>query len=108
MSRCGDPLKFFLQFFQLEIGEAFHLDQFGAGVLHGANQFVEFELHHLRVAILSVLDEEDDEERADGCSGVDDQLPGIGVVEVGAGGGLYHDTGTTEIYARCLPDSLPI
>jgi hypothetical protein len=49
------------------------------------NQLVQLELHGFRVPILGVLNQENHEERYYGCPGVDDQLPGIGVVENRAG-----------------------
>ena len=49
-----------------------------------ANDFIEFQVQGAGVAILGVLDEEDDEEGNDGGCGVYYQLPGIGVVIVRA------------------------
>ena len=46
-------------------------------------QLVEFQVDSACVTILRVLDDEDHEERDDGRAGVDDQLPGIGVVKIG-------------------------
>jgi hypothetical protein len=40
-------------------------------------QFVKFRLNRCSVPILRVLNQEDHQERHDGCSGIDDQLPCI-------------------------------
>ncbi len=51
----------------------------GAGV--GAEQLIELDLERLGVAVLGVLDEEHHQEGDDGGGGIDDQLPGVAVVE---------------------------
>jgi hypothetical protein len=54
------------------------------GGLVDPDQFVELELERLRVAILSVLDNEDHKKRHDRRARIDDELPGIGPVKEGA------------------------
>src|SRR5271155_2657537 len=58
------------------------------------------------IAVLGILDEENHEKRDNRCAGIDDQLPGIGVVEDGAGkapddydpdGGDKRPPGTEEV-----------
>lgn len=51
-------------------------------ILRGPNQFVEFQVQDVVIAILCVLDEEHHQEGDDRCGGVDDQLPGVVVIEV--------------------------
>ncbi len=55
------------------------------GTLGGADQFIKLELDRRRVAVLRVLDQEHHQEGDDGGPGVDDQLPGVAVVEQGPG-----------------------
>src|SRR5262245_12348889 len=45
-----------------------------------------------RVLVLGALNEEHHQERHDGRSGVDDELPGIGVLEDGPGDSPYEDS----------------
>lgn len=52
-----------------------------AGALCSPDQFVEFELHCFAIAILRVLDEEHHQERDDRCSGVNNELPCVGIVK---------------------------
>ena len=49
------------------------------------DQLVEFQVDGARVTVLRVLNDEDHEGRDDGRTGVDDQLPGVGVVKDRAG-----------------------
>jgi len=48
---------------------------------HRANQFVEFELHGVAIAVLGILYQEHHQECDDRRAGVDDQLPGVAELE---------------------------
>jgi hypothetical protein len=52
-------------------------------IVDRVNQLVEFQVDCACVTILRVLDDEDHQERDDGCARIDDQLPSIGVAEDG-------------------------
>src|SRR5579871_4280790 len=58
-----------------------------AGRLDGADQFVELELHDARVTVLRVLDEENDEKSGYRGSGVNNELPSVGIMIIRAGRG---------------------
>jgi hypothetical protein len=58
------------------------------------DQLIELHLNGRAVAILRILDQEDHQERDDRRAGVDDQLPGVGIIENRAGDSPGdHDAG---------------
>src|SRR5215831_11278786 len=67
---------------QLFVGKLFHVNQFVAGRMVGADQFIQLEVERFGIAVLGVLYEEDNKKRDNRCAGVDDQLPGIGKAKV--------------------------
>jgi len=87
----ADPLKLFLQLFQVFIGKFFKIDKFISRVFKGADDLIEFQMDRLGIAILSVLDEENHQERDDGCAGVDNKLPRVREMKGGARDRPYHD-----------------
>jgi hypothetical protein len=54
---------------------------------------------------LRVLDEKHDQGRNNGCARVDDELPGVGIAEQGAGGPGYDDDHRRNECPRCVPTS---
>src|SRR5947209_11510560 len=74
------PLERGADEFDLLVRQMFNPDELFACLVDGAQQFVELCLHRRAVAVLAVLDQEHHEERHDRRSGVDHQLPGVGVV----------------------------
>eukprot|EP01037_Dinobryon_pediforme_P014981 gene14980-15119_t len=66
------------------VAELVEPEQSVAGVLVGADELVELELDHPRVPVLRVLQQEHHQEGDDGGAGVDDELPGVGILEIGA------------------------
>src|SRR5262249_24057368 len=64
--------------------------------LNGADQLVEFDLSCLAVAVLRVLNDEHHQEGDDRRTGVDDQLPTVGVIEQRAGQGPADYDGAGE------------
>ena len=50
-------------------------------LFHRPQKLIEFGLDRRTVAVLTILDQENCEEGKDRGRGVDDQLPGIGVIE---------------------------
>src|SRR4051812_12394871 len=75
---CGEEVELLLR-------QALDVDELIARPLRREYQFVELQVQGLGLAILGVLDEEDHQEGDDGRPRVDDQLPGLGVAEVGPG-----------------------
>ena len=71
--------------FEVVVGEMFDLNHFVAGVFKGMDDFVELEVNCAGVAILGVLNQEDDEESDDGGGRVYDELPGVREMKVRAG-----------------------
>lgn len=55
------------------------------------DQFVQFDLDRLSVLVLGVLDQEDHQEGHDGRGGIDDELPGVAVVEQRSSGDPDQD-----------------
>ncbi len=66
-----------LQVEQFVVAEPLHIHQLIPRRTDRSNQLVELELSDLRVAILSILNDEHHQKGHDGRSGVDDQLPGV-------------------------------
>jgi hypothetical protein len=58
-------------------------DQSSPCTLDTTQQFVKLQGDNSCLSVLSVLDEEDHQEGDDRCSGVDEKLPGVRVVEEG-------------------------
>ena len=81
----ADFLEVFAEVFEVGIGKMLDLNHFVARVFKGVDDFVELEVNGPGVAILGVLNQEDDEEGNDGGGGVDNELPGVREMEVGAG-----------------------
>jgi hypothetical protein len=69
----------------------FEIEERVVSALHGADQFVQLQLHGGAVSVLGVLDEEDHEKGDDGRPGVDDELPSVAVVEERAADRPDHD-----------------
>ena len=65
---------------QLCIGEMLDVDHLIFCRADGVDQLVEFQVDGAGVAVLRVLDEEDHQERNNGRAGIDEELPGVGVV----------------------------
>ncbi|RWW91100.1 hypothetical protein BHE74_00000325 [Ensete ventricosum] len=70
------------QFFQLFAVQAIQAEHGILCVLGDAQQFVDLDVQDVVVTVLRVLDQEHHQERDDGGRGVDDQLPGVVVVEI--------------------------
>ena len=65
----------------LLVGQMLDADELGARLADRAQQFVELGLDRRAVPVLAVLDEEHGEEGQHRGRGVDDQLPGVRIVE---------------------------
>ena len=76
---------------ELLLAQVFDVDQPVRGAGDGRHQLVQLELHRARVLVLRVLDQEHHEERHDGRSRVDDELPGVGKVKERAGQEPHDD-----------------
>ena len=67
--------------FELFLRQFFEIEQVIAGAADGPDQFVKFEMYGLGIAVLRALNKKDHDERDDGGSSIDDQLPGVGKLE---------------------------
>src|SRR5262245_53654031 len=85
------PSKLLLDGLEFLVRHVIKRDQAGPSALNAPQQLVEFEAHNASLAVLGVLDQKHHQEGNDRCPGVDDELPGIGVVEVGPGQSPDHD-----------------
>lgn len=70
------------EFLQFVVREMLDVDHLVLRLIDRLDDFVELEVDGARVAILRVLDQEHHKESDDRRAGVDDELPGIRVVEV--------------------------
>ena len=77
---CAKPLE--VRFFK-----AFEVEQGIVRAAHRANQFVEFELDCVAIAVLGILNQKYHQECDDRRACVDDQLPSIAELEYRAGDG---------------------
>jgi hypothetical protein len=78
-SRLGPGLTGFANLADLVEGEVFDSNE---SVLSsaGPNELIEFGLDRGAIPVLRVLDQKDHQERDNGGSGIDDELPGVGEV----------------------------
>jgi hypothetical protein len=70
-------LEFSLQRGEFVVGEILEIDQRIARLGGAADQFIEFQVESLGVAVLSVLDEKYHEEGNDRRRGIDHELPSV-------------------------------
>ena len=70
-------IELVLHLIEILVAAVFKIDEFIACRFDAADQFVELEMDRPRVPILGVLNKEHHEERNNGRSGVDHQLPHI-------------------------------
>src|SRR5436190_7977413 len=66
-----------LQSLQVLFRQRFHFDQSIAGAVEGGDDLVQLEVNGERVLVLGALNQKHHQERDDGRSSVDDQLPGV-------------------------------
>src|SRR5947207_9005332 len=77
LGSCAESLELFLQSLQILVRKILQIDKFVPRAFQRPNDFVQFQMHRLRVAVLGVMNEEDHQERDDGRTGIDNELPGI-------------------------------
>src|SRR2546421_11709374 len=77
----ADSVEFLFELRQFVIGHVFEIHHLVTRTFDGEDELIELEVKSLGVAVLGVLNEKYHQERNDGCAGVDDQLPRIGVME---------------------------
>ena len=74
-------LKRHTDLFNLGVGQSLNPDKAAARITNGTENFVELGLDSGAVSVLAVLNQKHREERQHGGRGVDDQLPGVRIVE---------------------------
>lgn len=80
----------FFQFIQFFIRKIFNIDHV---IVRGAvrtDQLVEFKVNGFGVTVLRILDEEDNQKSEHAGAGIDDKLPGIGIVENWSADSPHH------------------
>jgi hypothetical protein len=80
-----------LHLFELLLAHMFEANHAGTRLGDGAQQFVGLQVDRLRITVLGRLDEKDHQEGDDGRAGIDDQLPGIRIIECRSGHGPCND-----------------
>ena len=78
------PGEFLPNELKVVVRHVIEFDQSSPCTFDTTQQFVELQSDNSCLSVLGVLDEEDHQESNDRCSGVDEKLPGVGVVEVGS------------------------
>ena len=76
---------------KLEFRQILYIDHFVLCFVHRMDQLVQLQMNRSCVTILRILDQEDHEKCDDRCAGINNQLPGIGVVEDRSGNSPSHD-----------------
>ena len=74
-------LEFFLETLKFLVAEVFKVDQTRSSTVEGSEQLVELEMNGFAVAVLGVLNQEDDEEGNDSGARIDHQLPRVRVMK---------------------------
>lgn len=97
------PFQHSFQTFKIGFGQMFDADEFVSGIGDGADEFVKLCLDRGPVAILSVLDQEDHEKGHDRRARVDDELPGVGIMEDRPGQYPADDRGRRQYERQGLP-----
>src|SRR5437868_6481184 len=73
------------EFLQFIVREVFDVDHLVLRLIDRLDDFIELQVDGAGIAVLRVLDQEHHEERDDSRAGVDDELPGIRVMEIRPG-----------------------
>src|ERR1700722_276423 len=76
---------------QLDLRQILYINHFIFCFVYGVDQFVQFQMDGPGIAILRILNQEYHEECDDRGAGINDQLPGIGVMENWTGEGPDYD-----------------
>ena len=88
MALLGAGADFFVgsgQLVELELRQILYIDHFVLCFVYCMDQLVQLQMNGSGIAVLGILDQEDHQKGDNRCASIDDQLPGIGVVEDGAG-----------------------
>jgi hypothetical protein len=66
------------------VGQVLDVDHLVLRLVDRFNDLIEFEVNRARIPVLRILDQEHDQKCDDSRAGIDNELPGIGVLEVRA------------------------
>ena len=80
----ADALKLLLKTSQIFVGKFFQIDKFISSAFQRSNYFVEFQMSRFGIAILRILNEKDHQESNNGRPGINNELPGVGIMKRGA------------------------
>ncbi len=104
----AELFEFTLERLQLVVGKFFEIDQLVPGAAQGTDQLIQFQMHRLCVAVLCVLNQKHHQESDDGRAGVDDELPGIGVIESVTGRAQTTMMRMATTNAQALPRTVEV
>jgi hypothetical protein len=79
------PLVFLGQLFQFRIGEMLNINHLILGLINRLDDFVELQMDSACVPVLRVLDQKHHEKRHDRRAGINNELPGVRILEVRSG-----------------------
>ena len=78
-------LELFLEAGEIFVGKFFQIDKFISSPFQRSDYFVEFQMSRFGIAVLRILNEKDHQESNNCRSGINNELPGIGVMKRGTG-----------------------
>src|SRR5438874_6560897 len=76
-------LELFLEAGEIFVGKFFQIDKFISSPFQRSDYFVEFQMSRFGIAVLRILNEKDHQESNNCRSGINNELPGIGVMKRG-------------------------
>ena len=99
LSTGADTLIGSGQLVEFEIRQIFYVDHSVFGLVYCVDKLVQFQVNGSGIAVLRVLDEKYHQKGDNRRASIDDQLPGVGKVEDGAGSGPDQDD--TDCRDKC-------
>src|SRR5213593_5003774 len=78
-----NALELFLEAGEIFVGKFFQIDKFISSPFQRSDYFVEFQMSRFGIAVLRILNEKDHQESNNCRSGINNELPGIGVMKRG-------------------------
>ena len=81
----ANSLELFLKAGEIFVGKFFQIDKFISSAFQRSNYFVEFQMSRFGIAVLRILNEKDHQESNNCRYGINNEQPGIRIMERGAG-----------------------
>ena len=70
-----------VHYIELLVAQIFNIHHLISGSVDRMDQLIQFKVDRACVSVLSILNQEDHKKGNDGRTGVDDQLPGVGIMK---------------------------